>query len=65
MRGQMIFQNNKSHSDPFPWDLLSTCGVRDFFSCAPRYIKVRTYVLCFVYCIDWISLGLMCDDHIV
>ena len=33
-----------THSDPFPWDLLSTCGVRDFFSCAPRYIKVLAYV---------------------
>ena len=65
MRGQMIFQNNKSHSDPFPWDLLSACGVRDFFSCAPRYIKVRTYVPYFFNCFDGIGFGLICDDHLV
>lgn len=40
-RGQMIFQNNKSFSDSFPWDILSNSGVNNFFSCAPRYIQVR------------------------
>lgn len=40
-RGQMIFQNNKSFSGPFPWDALSASGVGDFFSCSPRYIQVR------------------------
>lgn len=41
-RGQMIFQSNKSFSDPFPWDALTASAVRDFFLSAPRYIQVRS-----------------------
>ena len=39
-RGHMIFQSNKSFSDPFPWGLLSTSAKKDFFLSAPRYIQV-------------------------
>ena len=39
-RGQMILQNNKLFSTPFPWSLLAASAVGDFFLCAPRYIQV-------------------------
>ena len=45
----MIFQSNKSFSDPFPWDLLSTSAKTDFFLSAPRYIQVGGYRLTSTY----------------
>lgn len=37
----MIFQNNKSFTpDSFPWKMLTTPAVSDFFIKAPRYLQV-------------------------
>jgi hypothetical protein len=37
----MIFQNNKSFSDPFPWNNLCSSTLCDFFLKVPRYIQVK------------------------
>eukprot|EP00596_Hydrurales_sp_CCMP1899_P000116 CAMPEP_0119036968 /NCGR_PEP_ID=MMETSP1177-20130426/5024_1 /TAXON_ID=2985 /ORGANISM="Ochromonas sp, Strain CCMP1899" /LENGTH=774 /DNA_ID=CAMNT_0006997563 /DNA_START=278 /DNA_END=2599 /DNA_ORIENTATION=- len=42
-RGKMIFQNNKSFSDSFPWHTLCSSTLCDFFRKVPRYIQVDIF----------------------
>lgn len=39
-RGQMIFQNYKLYSEPFPWQTTCAPAVCDFFLRHPRYIQI-------------------------
>lgn len=67
----MIFQNNKSFSDPFPWQMMCAPAVCDFFLRHPRYIQVGliniflhdfhffVYVISLILLLSWIIYYLL------